>query len=230
MTEKKKTGFEALAKASMIPQEQLLEVKRRRHSFFIGLPREISLQENRISLTPDAVAILVNNGHEVWVETRAGIGSKFTDKQFSDAGAKIVYSPQEVYQANVVLKIEPPTMKEIELMHGGQTLISALQIGNLLVESLQAMLKNKTQRLLRLWKTSGWMPMYALAKCRQSVILLLGVFEYAIWQGVYPRGLLRTPTRFDWRRNRRGIRLSCSVGSSAEGQVLIISYIAEASP
>lgn len=80
MTEKKKTGFEALAKASMHPQEQLLEVRKRRHAFFIGLPREISLQENRISLTPDAVALLVNNGHDVWVEAKAGIGSKFTDK------------------------------------------------------------------------------------------------------------------------------------------------------
>ncbi len=88
MTEKKKTGFEALAKASMIPQEQLLEVKKRRHAFFIGLPREISLQENRISLTPDAVAILVNNGHDVWVETKAGIGSKFTDKQYQRCGSQ----------------------------------------------------------------------------------------------------------------------------------------------
>lgn len=143
MSEKKKTGFEALAKTSLITQEQTLEVRKRRHTFFIGLPREISLQENRISLTPDAVALLVNNGHDVWVETKAGNGSKFSDKQYSDAGAKIVYSAQEVYQADVVLKIEPPTLEEIELMHGGQTLISALQLGQLKVESLQAMVKKK---------------------------------------------------------------------------------------
>lgn len=143
MSEKKKTGFEALAKTSLITQEQTLEVRKRRHTFFIGLPREISLQENRISLTPDAVALLVNNGHDVWVEAKAGIGSKFTDKQYSDAGAKIVYSPQEVYQADVVLKIEPPTLEEIEYMHSGQTLISALQLGQLKAESLQAMTKKK---------------------------------------------------------------------------------------
>src|ERR1044071_344669 len=77
MTEKKKTGFEALAtKTSLYPQEQLQKVSKGKHSFFIGLPKEISLQENRISLTPDAVALLVNNGHEVWVETKAGIGSR----------------------------------------------------------------------------------------------------------------------------------------------------------
>jgi alanine dehydrogenase len=147
MTEKKKTGFEALAKTTLMPQEQTLEVRKRRHAFYIGLPKEISLQENRISLTPDAVAILVNNGHEVRVETKAGIGSKFTDKQYSDAGAKIVYSSQEVYQADVILKIEPPTLEEIELMHPGQTLISALQLGTLKVECLQALNKKKVTSL-----------------------------------------------------------------------------------
>src|ERR1041384_4218127 len=143
MTEKKKTGFEALAKTSLITQEKLQEVRTRRHAFFIGLPKEISLQENRISLTPDAVELLVNNGHDVWVETKAGVGSKFTDKQYSDAGAKIVYSPQEVYQAEVILKIEPPTVEEIEYMRPGQALISAIQLGHLKADYIQALLKKK---------------------------------------------------------------------------------------
>jgi alanine dehydrogenase len=144
MTEKKKTGFEALAtKTSLYPQEQLLAVKKHKHSFFIGLPREISLQENRISLTPDATALLVNNGHEIWVETRAGEGSKFSDRLYSEAGAKIVYSPQEVYKADIILKIEPPTLDEIELMRPGQALISAIQLGQFKTEHLQAMLKKK---------------------------------------------------------------------------------------
>lgn len=176
MTEKKKTGFEALAKASMHPQEQLLEVKKRRHAFFIGLPKEISLQENRISLTPDAVALLVNNGHEVWVEAKAGIGSKFSDKQYSDAGAKIVYSPQEVYQADVILKIEPPTLEEIELMHGGQTLISALQIGHLRVESLQAMLKKKITALAYEFiedKVGGMPIIRAMSEIAGSTVMLI---------------------------------------------------------
>ncbi|MBX2962428.1 MAG: alanine dehydrogenase [Cyclobacteriaceae bacterium] len=143
MAEKKKSGFETLARASLTPQEQLMAVKKGNHSFFIGLPREISLQENRITLTPDAVALLVNNGHEIWVETKAGVGSKFSDQQYSEAGAKIVFSPQEVYKADVILKIEPPTPDEIELMHPGQTLISALQLGQLQPEYIQALLKKK---------------------------------------------------------------------------------------
>ncbi|HEX5172243.1 MAG TPA: alanine dehydrogenase [Cyclobacteriaceae bacterium] len=148
MTEKKKTGFEALAtKTSLYPQEQLLAINKRQHSFFIGLPREISLQENRISLTPDAVALLINNGHEIWVETKAGEGAKFTDHQYSDAGAKIVYAPQEVYKADVILKIEPPTIDEIELMHPGQTLISAMQLGQFTTDRLQAILRKKITAL-----------------------------------------------------------------------------------
>jgi alanine dehydrogenase len=176
MTEKKKTGFEALAKTSLITQEKLQEVRRRRHAFFIGLPKEISLQENRISLTPDAVALLVNNGHDVWVETKAGVGSKFSDKQYSEAGAKIVYSPQEVYQADVILKIEPPTLEEIELMHSGQTLISALQLGHARVESFQALMKKKITALAYEFiedKVGGMPIIRAMSEIAGSTVMLI---------------------------------------------------------
>jgi alanine dehydrogenase len=176
MTEKKKTGFEALAKTSLITQEKLQEVRRRRHAFFIGLPREISLQENRISLTPDAVALLVNNGHDVWVETKAGVGSKFSDKQYSEAGAKIVYSPQEVYQADVILKIEPPTIEEIELMHSGQTLISALQLGHARVEAFQALMKKKITALAYEFiedKVGGMPIIRAMSEIAGSTVMLI---------------------------------------------------------
>lgn len=176
MTEKKKTGFEALAKTSLITQEKLLEVRKRRHAFFIGLPKEIALQENRISLTPDAVALLVNNGHDVWVETKAGTGSKFSDKQYSEAGAKIVYSPQEVYQADVILKIEPPNLEEIELMHSGQTLISALQMGHLKLETLQALMKKKITALAYEFiedKVGGMPIIRAMSEIAGSTVMLI---------------------------------------------------------
>jgi len=176
MTEKKKTGFEALAKASLSPQEKLLEVRERRHCFFIGLPREVSLQENRISLTPDAVALLVNNGHEVWVETKAGVGSKFSDAQYSEAGAKIVYSPQEVYKADVILKIEPPTLEEMEYMHPGQTLISALQLGHLTVGHLQGLMKKKITSLAYEFiedKVGGMPIVRAMSEIAGSTVMLI---------------------------------------------------------
>lgn len=180
MAEKKKSGFETLARASLAPQEQLMAVKKGKYSFFLGLPREISLQENRITLTPDAVALLVNNGHEIWVETKAGVGSKFSDQQYSEAGAKIVYSPQEVYKADVILKIEPPTLEEIEYMRPGQTLISALQLGHLPVESIQAMLKKKITALAYEFiedKVGGMPIIRAMSEIAGSSVMLIAA-EY----------------------------------------------------
>ncbi len=157
-----------------------MKVKKSNHAFFIGLPREISLQENRISLTPDAVALLVNNGHEVWVETKAGEGSKFTDKQYSDAGAKIVYSPLEVYKAHVILKIEPPTMEEIEYMRPGQTLISALQVGHLDQELVSALVRKKVTALAYEFiedKVGGMPIVRAMSEIAGSTVILIAA-EY----------------------------------------------------
>lgn len=131
MTKKSQSGFAQLAsKTSLYTQEKLAEVKRGKKSFLISMPNETSMQEKRITLTPDSVELLVNNGHEIWVETNAGEGSKFRDKQYADAGAKIVYSQEEAYKADVILKIEPPSLEEIELIPKGKTLISAIQLGN----------------------------------------------------------------------------------------------------
>ncbi len=89
------------------------------------------LQESRIALTPDGVAILVRNGHEVWVEKDAGKGANFPDHEYSEAGARIVYSAREVYQADLILKIEPLIDKEFEWIKGGSTLISTLNLPSL---------------------------------------------------------------------------------------------------
>jgi alanine dehydrogenase len=180
MTEKKKSGFEALAKSSVYTQEKMQMVKKGKHTFFIGLPREISLQENRISLTPDAVALLVNHGHEVWVETKAGEGSKFSDKQYSEAGAKIVYSPQEVYQAEVVLKIEPPTLEELEYFKPGQALISALQLGHLDQAFIDVLIRKKVTALAYEFiedKVGGMPIIRAMSEIAGSTVMLIAA-EY----------------------------------------------------
>ncbi len=180
MSEKKKSGFEALAKSSLYPQEELLQVKRSKHSFAIGLPKEISLQENRISLTPDAVALLTSQGHEVMVETKAGEGSKFSDKLYSEAGAKIVYSPLEVYKAEVILKIEPPTLEELEFFKPGQTLISALQLGNLDREYIDAITKKRVTALAYEFiedKVGGMPIIRAMSEIAGSTVILIAA-EY----------------------------------------------------
>lgn len=123
------TGFEELAKqTALYPQEAPALARTDKHSLLIGLPKEVSFQENRIALTPEAVKILVRNGHRVVVETAAGTGAKFSDNEYSEAGAQVVYSPQEVFDANVVLKIEPPVEHEFAYLKSGSTLISALTL------------------------------------------------------------------------------------------------------
>ena len=127
----KPSGFEALAQeTALYPQEMFAKIKKNQKSFFIGIPKEIAFQENRICLTPEGVHLLVNNGHQIWIESNAGKKAKFEDNEYSEAGAKIVNSVKEVYQADIILKIEPPTLSEIDYFKPGQTLISALQIGN----------------------------------------------------------------------------------------------------
>src|SRR3990172_3539778 len=126
-----KTSKEVLAslsKGMLLPQEEMLEVARKKGKLYIGIPREISFQENRVALVPDAVGLLVNNGHRVVVETNAGATSNFQDNDYSEAGAEIAHSPQEVYKADIILKVAPPSLEEIEMMQQKQTLISALQL------------------------------------------------------------------------------------------------------
>ena len=97
------------------------------------------MQENRVSLNPESVGLLVANGHQVSVESTAGVKAKFSDREYSEAGAKISYDTAEVFKADIVLKIEPPTSQEIEYLVPGKTLISALQIGSQTVAYLQAL-------------------------------------------------------------------------------------------
>ena len=129
MSPTKHTGFEKLAEETKLyPQEQLAEIGAKNKSLFIGIPKEVSLNENRIALTPDAVGLLVRNGHQVWLETGAGDKSNFSDKQYSEAGAQVIENAKEIYNANIILKIEPPTNEEIELLKPKQILISALNL------------------------------------------------------------------------------------------------------
>lgn len=112
----------------MMPQEEMLEVARKNADLHIGIPKETSFQERRVSLVPNSVAVLVNNGHNVIVETGAGVHSNYQDKDYSEAGAQIAYNTDQVYKADLVLKVAPPTFDEIEMMKPKQNLISALQL------------------------------------------------------------------------------------------------------
>ena len=135
MVERMKKEMSSLAAGQVLyPQEAPVKLKKSKGALFIGVPTELSFQENRVSLKPESVQVLVNNGHEVWVEAGAGLSSNYSDNEYSEAGAKIIYSQKEVFQADIVLKVEPPTIEEINMMRNGATLISALQTGRQTVD------------------------------------------------------------------------------------------------
>ena len=121
--------FLSLSEGSFtLPQEEVLELKAENKKLSIGIPKEVLLQEKRIGLVPDAVNLLTNNGHHVLVQSGVGEVINFSDKEYSDCGAQIVDTAKEVYQADIILKVSPPTHEEIQFMEKKQTLISALQL------------------------------------------------------------------------------------------------------
>lgn len=127
-----KPTIEALVKqGGLSPKEQVAKIKTSNQAMVIGVPVEKQLQETRICLTPQSVGLLVNNGHEVVLESGAGKGANFSDRAYSEKGAKIVYSSEEVFESPVVLKVEPPTQEEVGMMKPGSTLISALQMSTM---------------------------------------------------------------------------------------------------
>ncbi|MDR9457224.1 MAG: alanine dehydrogenase [Salegentibacter sp.] len=115
-------------KEQLIPQEETLEIFKNKGKLFIGLPKETSYQEKRICLSPDAVAAITAHGHRVMIESGAGQWARFSDKDYSEAGAEITKDTKKVFSCPTILKVEPASMEELELINPQTILISALQL------------------------------------------------------------------------------------------------------
>ena len=122
------SSFSPFSKEELLPQEEMLEIKKQKRELFIGLPKETYFSEKRVCLTPDAVSALCAHGHRIVVETGAGDNANYPDKEYSEAGAKISYDIEEAFKCNIVLKVAPPSKKEIEYMNPQTILISSLQL------------------------------------------------------------------------------------------------------
>lgn len=120
--------YSPFSKSQLLPQEEKLEIARHKSDLFIGIPKETSYQERRICLTPDAVSSLVFYGHRVMIEAGAGLSSSYTDKEYSDAGAEVTNDTKKVFSCPMILKVEPPSLAEIDLMNPQTILISAIQL------------------------------------------------------------------------------------------------------
>lgn len=112
--------------ASLMPQEEMLEVRRERKIFKIAIPADYSGIEHRIPLAPLAVDMLIKNDFEIIIEKGAGKGANFSDYQYAEYGAKITDDKSEIYSADVILKIFPLTNEEISFLQGNQLIITSL--------------------------------------------------------------------------------------------------------
>ncbi|MBP6662397.1 MAG: alanine dehydrogenase [Paludibacter sp.] len=128
---------------SLFPEECLLREIARQPRLSIGLPKENALVETRLALTPEGVAIVTEEGHSVYVQRGAGEPMSYSDLQYSEAGAYLVDDAATVFGADIVLKIAPPTLDELNLMHDRSTLFSMLQLSNLSAECIRLMMKKK---------------------------------------------------------------------------------------
>lgn len=134
-------------KAQLLPQEETLEITKQKGELFIGLPKETHFQEKRICLTPDAVAAIVANDHRVLVENGAGEKAGFSDADYNEAGAELTKDINKVFGCPIILKVEPPSFDEIQLINPKTILITALQLKTRNKEYFEALAKKKITAL-----------------------------------------------------------------------------------
>ncbi|WP_091474659.1 alanine dehydrogenase [Flavobacterium swingsii] len=135
------------SKQDLLPQEEKLEIAKHKSELFIGIPKETSYQERRICLTPDAVNAMTCHGHRVLIEAGAGENSSYSDKNYSDAGAEITNDTKKVLGCPMILKVEPATLVEIEMMNPKTIIISAIQLKTRKKEYFEALQKKKITAL-----------------------------------------------------------------------------------
>jgi alanine dehydrogenase len=174
------TEMSKIASVGLIPKESPAQLKKGGKTLQVGLPREISNQEKRVVLTPEAVGLLSNNGIEVIVESKAGDQAKFSDQEYADAGAKISYSRKEVFGVDVVLKVNAPNFEEIADMNPGACLISALQLEKQTPAFIQALNDKKITAVAFEYledKVGGMPVVRAMSEIAGSTVMLIAA-EY----------------------------------------------------
>lgn len=136
-----------LYNTGLMPQEEMLEVKKTGKKLTIGIPKEKSKFENRLALTPQGIELLVENGHTILFESGAGEPANYFDNDFSECGATIVKNAKEVFQAEIVLKISPFTDEELDLLRSNQTIISLVQLHQQSKQLLKKMMSKKVNAI-----------------------------------------------------------------------------------
>jgi len=124
--EKTRSGL-PVSKTMLLPKEEMLEIQRKEKKIVIGIPSDLPKVEYRVPLTPQAVDLLVSYGHEIYIETGAGMQASYSDREYSEAGAVIVEKREEIFQCDIILRVAPFNCEEIDLLRGHQVVISNMQ-------------------------------------------------------------------------------------------------------
>lgn len=138
------SGFLKFSSAeNLLPQEEKLEIRTGKTQMVIGIPKEVSGTENRVSLTPDAVQLIVQHGHRVFIESGAGNFAHFTDNEYSEAGGEILMQADEVFQADILLKVAPLNLDEIKRLKDRQIIFSMLNLTGQSTQYFKALIDKK---------------------------------------------------------------------------------------
>jgi len=116
--------------AQLLPKEEMLAIANEKTSIVIGVLVETDEEENRVCLSPESVGLLVENGHRIFILTKAGEKAGFSDMEYSEQGAQVMSSVDEVMQAQVILKVSPLNHYERNYIRKNQLIITSLQVIN----------------------------------------------------------------------------------------------------
>ena len=156
--------------------EETLDVKPKGEEMHIGIPKETSFNENRIALTPEAVGVIIANGHTVLIETNAGVGANYADKDYSEAGAKIVMHKKDIFDCDVIVKSAPVSEEDCEFLKPNQYIISPIHLAVMKKAILEKMMNKKITALSfeNLKDASGHNPIVrSMSEIAGSAVMLI---------------------------------------------------------
>ncbi len=168
------------ARSAFMPREELIEKAVSRRQISIGIPHDIHDDEKRVALTPEAVKILTDTGNEVFIQTNAGLGAGFPDRDYSENGAVVADTPQKVYECDIVIKIAPFTEKEAGLLKGNQIVISFMNAATMGEDTLSALTRKRVTAIAaeRIKDNDGILPVVESMSEISGITSVLIASEY----------------------------------------------------
>lgn len=133
------SSYATSSQREFLTQPEMLELYRAKSSIKIGIPLETGLHENRVALVPVSVSNLVARGHLVYVESQSGVKAHYSDIDYSEAGAIITHDRKTVFECDIILKVAPPTLEELQWFHPNQVLVSPLNFPIIDSDYIQAL-------------------------------------------------------------------------------------------